>query len=143
MTDPARLVSRGRSGVHRLAEGADLAAARRDAERAGWDVARIDGSRTTGKRAFLSAAATALRFPPGLGRNWDALEDALRDLSWRKGSGTLLLWSPVDPLAEGDPESYRVAVEVLRESAAWWRERDRPLLALLGGARRPVRRGAR
>jgi 8-oxo-dGTP pyrophosphatase MutT (NUDIX family) len=122
---------------------ADAAAAREAAERAGLDVAEIDGRRVATKRAFLSAAARALAFPPGLGRNWDALEDALRDLSWRTGRGTVLAWAPVDPLAEADPESFQVALDVLEEAAAWSGRKGRPLLVLLGGKRPPARRGSR
>jgi hypothetical protein len=143
MTDVARLVSGRRSGVHWVEEALSPAAARRAAAEEGWDFARVDGARTTGKRSFLAATAGALAFPAGLGRNWDALEDALRDLSWRKGTGTLLLWSPVAPLAGRDPESFHTAVDVLRESAAWWVGRDRPLLVLLGGAPVATRGSAR
>jgi hypothetical protein len=142
MTDVTRLVAEGRCGVHWMEAPAEVAEARRAAKGAGLDFARIDGARVASKRAFLSAAARALEFPPGLGRNWDALEDALRDLSWRTGRGTVIAWSPVDPLADADRESFLVARDVLADAAAWWGERGRPLVVLLGGTARDARRGA-
>jgi hypothetical protein len=143
MTDVTRLLSRGRSGLDWLEPPVDLAEVRGAAVGAGLDFAGIAGARVASKRALLSAAARALDFPPGLGRNWDALEDALRDLSWRTGRGTVIAWSPVEPLARADPESFQVALDVLGEAAAWWKGRDRPLLVLLGGTRPGARRGER
>ncbi len=143
MTDVTRLVAGGRSGVHWMEAPDEIARARRAAEGAGLDFAHIDGARTASKRAFLSAAARALEFPPGLGRNWDALEDALRDLSWRPGRGTVIAWSPVDPLADADLESFLVALDVLRDAAAGGGEHGRPLVVLLGGTARDAGRGAR
>ena len=39
----------------------------------------------------LRAVARALQFPDWFGGNWDALEDCLSDLAWRKGEGHVLL----------------------------------------------------
>jgi hypothetical protein len=143
VTDPRKLVAARRSGVHWAGAAPDAPALRRAALAAGLDYARLEGRGVRDKAALLDAAAGALRFPAAFGRNWDALEDGLRDLSWRGGEGTVLLWSPVDPLVDGDPDAWRVALEVLREAAAWWAGEGRTFLAILGGARRPPGLGGR
>jgi RNAse (barnase) inhibitor barstar len=43
------------------------------------------------KEALLSNISTAMSFPSYFGANWDALNDCLRDLSWLKPKGVLLV----------------------------------------------------
>jgi hypothetical protein len=137
MTDAVKLVAGRRSGVHWAGTAPDASALRRAAAAAGLGYARIAGEGVRDKAALLEAVAGALGFPAYFGRNWDALEDGLRDLSWLAGDGAVLLWTPVDPLVEADPDAWRVALDVLRDVAAWWAGEGRPFLAVLGGARRP------
>lgn len=93
----------------------------------------IDGSRITGKAEFLRALKNALSFPAHTGNNWDALLDMLRDLSWLPAKGYVLLISGLQPFASAKPAEYAVALDVLRDAAAFWRERikDRPLIVLV------------
>lgn len=56
----------------------------------GWRVATLDGAAIASREALLDACATALEFPGWYGRNWDALADCLRDLSWLPADGYLL-----------------------------------------------------
>jgi len=138
MNEPRTLVSRRRSGVFWVGPPPEAAELQHLAAAAGWDFASIDGGAVRDKASLLAAMAGALGFPKASARNWDALEDTLRDLSWRRGAGTLLLWAPIDPLDHGDPETLEVALDILREVADWWKEEGRPFLAFLGGARRPA-----
>ncbi|HTP49728.1 MAG TPA: barstar family protein [Anaeromyxobacteraceae bacterium] len=137
MIDVRALVSQCRSGVHWVGAETDSAAIARTASRFGWDFALLDGDEVIDKGSLLDAAAKGLSFPATFGRNWDALEDCLCDLSWRTGKGTLLLWAPVDPIRSQDPGALETAIDVLRASASWWAREGRPFLALLGGMRRP------
>src|SRR5690606_10892694 len=69
-------------GVARLrsrSSTADLAA---HLARAGWAVRVVDLNEVRDKAGILEAFERALSFPDWVGRNWDALDDALRDLSW-------------------------------------------------------------
>jgi len=143
MNEPLTLLARRRSGVYWAGPRPDAEALARGAAAAGWDFARVDGASATGKGELLDALAGALSFPEGFGRNWDALEDFLGDLSWRKGRGTMLLWSPVDPLARRDPAALDAALDVLRSAARDWRAQGRPFLAILGGDERPRSLSAR
>ncbi len=51
----------------------------------------LDGRALGDKRALLAGIAGALEFPEYFGDNWDALEECLRDMSWRSGQITLLI----------------------------------------------------
>lgn len=52
------------------------------AEAAGRTVVRLDLSGVRSKAELMRRCGDALRLPEWVGGNWDALADALRDLSW-------------------------------------------------------------
>ena len=121
-----RLSDPSRSGVYRASAAATVVAAAREG---GVDLARIDGA-----REVLRRIAEALDFPAWFGGNWDALEDCLGDLSWRKsGGGNVLLF---DAYPSGD--ELGVLLDVLRSSAQYWAERGRPFFAVLVDPRREL-----
>ncbi|HEX6756066.1 MAG TPA: barstar family protein [Mycobacteriales bacterium] len=90
----------------------------------------VDGPRT--KRELLDAIAEALEFPGWTGRNWDALADALRDLSWLPPGAYALIWRHPDRL---DPGDHATAVDVLSRAADESAGTDRPLTVLLAPGR--------
>lgn len=51
----------------------------------------LDGRELQDKSALLAGIARALAFPEYFGGNWDALEECLRDMSWRSGQISLLI----------------------------------------------------
>src|SRR6059058_6232801 len=79
-----RLSDPVRSGIYRTRdEGAIL-----DATRAApLDVAVVEASDNV-----FDGLSRGLDFPSWFGRNWDALEDVLADLSWRKGDGHVVIF---------------------------------------------------
>lgn len=103
----------------------------RDARERGMQphVARAAGS----KAELLDAVADALAFPAWTGRNWDALADALADLSWLPPGPHVLVWSAPERLRAADPAAYATAVEVLTDAARDSAGSDRPLTVLLVG----------
>jgi len=110
-----------RSGVYRVTHGD---AVDEVAKSTGFDAADID---LKGGDA-LRAIAKALRFPDWFGNNWDALEDCLGDLSWRKGDAHVLVlrnWQKMSP------DDLGVLIDVLRSSAEFWSGRGRPFFAVL------------
>lgn len=112
-----RLQDPVRSGVYRARQDAEV----RDATRASeLDVVAI----ALGKEP-VRAIAAALAFPDWFGQNWDALEDCLQDLSWRKAAGRVLLLEGAVP---GD--ELGILVDVLRSSAEFWSGRGRPFFAV-------------
>ena len=118
----------GQAGVYGVGHGdlGGLAAAARDA---GLKVLRVDLEGCTDKRTLLLRIATQLDFPPGRGRNWDALADALRDLSWLPARGHALLFSDADDLRNASGEDFDMLLDVLAEVAAHWATDNAPFWA--------------
>lgn len=116
----ARLSDPVRSGVYRVSHERDI----RDAlAGSGHDIASVPLG--AGKEAMLAAFATALEFPDWFGGNWDALEDCLTDLSWRKGRGQVILFSRAQ-----DGDELGVLLGVLASAGEYWREQGRPFFAV-------------
>lgn len=82
------------------------------AQRSGWRTARLDTGGLSDKADLMERVATALDLPAWFGRNWDALEDALRDLDHRPG--TVLTWAGSSTLA---PRLRETLWEILQERA--------------------------
>jgi hypothetical protein len=76
-------------------------------------------------RADMASIAAALDFPDWFGKNWDALEDCLTDLSWREAGGHVLVFEHAQP---GD--DLGVLIDVLRSSAEFWAGRGKPFFAV-------------
>jgi RNAse (barnase) inhibitor barstar len=118
------------AGVYGVAHGdlGGLAAVARDA---GLRVCRIDLEDCADKRTLLMRIGTQLDFPPGWGRNWDALSDALRDLSWLPANGYALLFNDADCLRQSSVEDFNTLLDVLSEASASWAEDAVPFWAFL------------
>jgi hypothetical protein len=115
-----RLLDPTRSGVYRVAREDDVADALRGSS---LSLARIDLS----KGQALAAFARALEFPDWFGGNWDALEDCLGDLSWRKAEGHVLLIAGFDGVPR---DELGVLRDVLASSAEFWAGRGRSFFAV-------------
>jgi RNAse (barnase) inhibitor barstar len=76
----------------------------------------VDGSRVHGKLEMIDAIADALSFPDSFGRNLDALNDCLTDLSWLPEGEHVLIWSAPHVLHTADPYTYQVILDVLAEA---------------------------
>lgn len=76
----------------------------------------LDGHTLRSKKSLLAGVARALDFPDYFGENWDALEECLRDMSWRGGQISLLIEH-----ADAIPEAlFATLREVFGEMAAQW-----------------------
>lgn len=105
-----------------------LGVASRDA---GLAVRRIDLDGCADKATLLLRIGSALDFPAGSGRNWDALSDRLRDLSWIEAGGYALLLENAGDLRQADEAGFDTLLDVLEEAAAAWRDRAVPFWAFL------------
>lgn len=108
LSDPAR------SGVYRVTRPDEVLDAVRGS---GLALARVDL-----RQPALDAFAKALEFPDWFGRNWDALEDCLTDLSWRQADGYVVL------LEGGAAEG--MLLDVLASTAEFWAGQGKPFFAV-------------
>ncbi|MFD0271853.1 barstar family protein [Streptomyces sp. NPDC127106] len=93
------------------------------AEAVGWAVVRLDLDGVRTRARLMDACAEAFGLPEWFGRNWDALADCLRDLSWLPAApGRLVAVTGWRELEQARPEDWDVLQEVLEEASAHWRE---------------------
>ncbi|HET7304852.1 MAG TPA: barstar family protein [Segeticoccus sp.] len=92
---------------------AEVAAAARGAA---WRFVHLDTSTAGDKATALGLAQAAFGLPEWFGRNWDALADALSDVT--DDGGVLVLWSGVVPLRSADPATAAALLDVLTDRAA-------------------------
>lgn len=124
-------------GMYRLTSRASAETIGDAAAQHGWRFVHLDGRQIASKADFLRASAAALDFPAYSGRNWDALQDNLRDLAWAPAEhGYLVLYDHAGEFASAAPADFAVALDILRSSAANWRETATPMTVLLRGAGR-------
>jgi hypothetical protein len=74
----------------------------------------------------IEAIARALQFPAWFGGNWDALEDCLGDLSWRKSANTLLAMKNFQRNDE-----LGILIDILTSTAQFWAEQGESFVAVL------------
>ena len=89
-----------------------------DAMRANATARLLRGARMTTKAALLAEFAAALQFPPSSGTNWDALDEALADLSWMGGAGAWLLITDADQVLSKATDDDRAIFESMLEDLA-------------------------
>jgi len=96
----------------------------RAAEDLGWVYRWLDTRHVTDKGGYLEACRAGLQLPGYMGRNWDALEEALDDLpgSWPTGTpGVLVLWSGWSKFAQAAPRDFATALDIWHDAVAVWR----------------------
>ncbi|MBI4961664.1 MAG: barstar family protein [Desulfomonile tiedjei] len=99
----------------------------------------IDGLEIRSKDQFLEHVAGTLAFPEYFGHNWDALADCLTDMSWYGADGFVILYAAVDPFAEASREEFGTALEIFKESAEFWHDREKVMILLLSGSTEKVK----
>jgi|LauGreDrversion4_2_1035121.scaffolds.fasta_scaffold00601_20 hypothetical protein len=109
---------------------ADVAPLRRAVRDAGlcWHV--VDLQRARGKRALFTAFAREFSFPATFGCNWDALADAMQDLSWRKEPGRIVLLRGLDAFSSAAADDQDMLQEILAATALYWSGRKRLFIVL-------------
>ena len=96
----------------------------------GYAVISLDGRKVKDKEGFLEEFAGKMMIPRYFGKNWDALEECLRDLSWFNAPGFLVILHDMTAFREAQPDEWAMACGILMESVAFWRDRPTPLLLL-------------
>lgn len=88
-------------------------------------VLKLELSRVRAKSTLLEDLAKTLRFPGHFGKNWDALNDRVTDLSWLDGNGWVLILTKCKSFAQDHEEAFNTTVEVLRAAADYWRKQKK------------------
>ena len=120
----------GKAGVY-FATNDDLRTLGMAARDAGLMARRIDLRGCKTKATLLLRMSSALDSPTGSGRNWDALSDQLRDMSWLPAVGYALLFDDASDLRDADETSFDTLLDILQEAATDWAGRDIPFWAFL------------
>lgn len=97
----------------------------------GWRCFTVDGDTITDKKSFLEQSAAAMHFPTYFGRNWDAFEECLFDLSWAPAAGYVLLYDNVEKFARQSPHEWSVAYAILVEAVSRWQKQGIPFVVLM------------
>ena len=93
---------------------------------AGFTVFDADLATVQSKSEFLAVIAQAIEAPEWFGHNWDALADALGDLSWKPAAGyVLMLRNGINTfnLLEND---HKIAKEILESTVNYWKTQGKP-----------------
>lgn len=105
------------AGVYRL--NCSLDALHESVERSGFKIFEADIAAAHGKGEVLAELARAIKAPDWFGHNWDALADALGDLSWCKAPGYVLL-------LRGEHTDEDALDNILYATVEFWRLHGKP-----------------
>jgi hypothetical protein len=119
------------SGVYRLVSRARPAPILETITDRGWFAGYINGKMVDDKATFLTAAGQALAFPDYYGRNWDAFEEMVNDLSWIPAAGCVILYDYVYRFAAAQPDSMQTALAILQSASSHWQREGIPFYVLL------------
>ncbi len=89
------------------------------------------------KAGLLDTWAESVEAPEWVGRNWDAMDEAMRDLSWARAERYVVIVTGGGALASAAPRVWRTALDILRSAVAEWDSRGMPLLVLVRGVPLP------
>jgi hypothetical protein len=115
-----RLQNVSESGEYRLnCPVEDLYASVRSA---GFVLFEADITDAVGKGEVLAELARTIQAPEWFGHNWDALADALGDLSWKEAPGYVLLLKG----ATFAPDDYEALNSILKATVMFWKMQGKP-----------------
>lgn len=120
----SRLKDVNEAGVYRL--NCALSDVRTTAWQDGFAVFDADLSGVHGKGEFLAVLAQAIHAPDWFGHNWDALADALGDLSWQPAAGYVLVLQNGGASLGLCDEEFEDATEILNDTVRFWKSRNTP-----------------
>ncbi|HHY55368.1 MAG TPA: barstar family protein [Chloroflexi bacterium] len=127
----AELLAQTPSGLYRWLPPVEMLALAEGVEQLGWRLFQLDGRRARDKASFLQAAAAVMHFPDYFGRNWDAFEECINDLSWAPAHGYVLVYEHVWWLACEQPAAWRMARAILQDACRNRASQATPFLVLL------------
>jgi hypothetical protein len=119
-----QLINRDAAGSYTL--GCSVDTLRGAAGEAGLALFDVELKGVKGKQNLIQALAGAANFPPEFGANWDALADALCDLSWREAKGYVLLLRHASDTLGLSANDREIAQDIFADTVVYWRQRNKP-----------------
>ncbi|RDI98233.1 barnase inhibitor [Dyella solisilvae] len=92
----------------------------------GLRVCRVSLADYTDRELLFDRLTMALRLPAEFGRNWDALADSVRDLSWLKSPGYTLLFDQAQDMRDANEEDFDTLLDILEEAVDYWQDAESP-----------------
>ncbi|MDQ3447606.1 MAG: barstar family protein, partial [Chloroflexota bacterium] len=71
----------------------------------------LDLRGVSGKAALLEAWGESVEVPQWVGRNWDAMDEAVRDLSWARAERYVVIVTGGGELASAEPKSWHMTLD--------------------------------
>mgnify|MGYP001587165494 CR=1 FL=1 len=86
----------------------------------GFLIWTLNGRQMKNDETVFNHFAQVLRFPDYFGRNWDEMDECLRDLGWAPSSAYLLAINDADALFLTSPTSFKALIDCLRFVSKHW-----------------------
>jgi hypothetical protein len=106
----------------------ELDALQRRLEEEGFIVVHFGESKIRSKEALMEEFDRLFNFPWYFGKNWDAVDDCLSDLSWMPGKGYLLAMITYPELGLKD---FYLFLDVIRTASSRWNQKGIPFKLLV------------
>ncbi len=119
-----RLQDLNEAGAYRL--NCPLDELRAAVAQVGFALFEADLAAVNDKGGFLAAVAQAIHAPGWFGNNWDALADALGDLSWQPAAGYVLLLRNGGEAMGLPAADLGVATGILDDTVSFWKSQGKP-----------------
>lgn len=120
-------------GVYEFPSGASVKFLKSEAKRANFNFYYLNGSKIRDKQSFLEKIAQAMSFPAYFGKNWDALNDVLTDMSWAQPGGIIILFQAPEHFMRAAPKDWEIALDIFKSAAEFWQRQNIPFYVLLRG----------
>ena len=120
----------GRRGVFVLLD--DVAQVRAEANEHDWHTVTLETSAVDDRDGFVSALSDALDLSVEIA-SWDVIDQHLRALDLDEPNGLLLLWEGWGSVADADPDTFEMALEVFQDACIAWASDDFQAAVLLVG----------
>ena len=86
----------------------------------------VDLKGVKGKHQLMDLLARSACFPVGFGGNWDALAEALCDLSWQQSMGYVLLMRNASNTLGLSLNDREILSDIFTDTVEYWRQQNRP-----------------
>jgi hypothetical protein len=126
-----RLQDLGEAGVYRLTCPVEVL--RGNVELSELRSFELDLASVHSKGEFLAAIAPAIQAPDWFGHNFDALADALCDLSWLEqiDNGYVLLLRNADETLGMTAVDYAIVSDIFNDAVSCWKAAGKPFWVFL------------